>query len=245
MGKGAEADEEVFWLSGASDSKTSETGTTSGTETDAASGSQSQAAPLLYRRSQAQQSKADVAPVLPSPSHRKTAVTSSKLTLVAQDSSATIYPPSTPRARSTVKCASAALWDSPDNLFLATPENHIEDSAIPSPNASSANPSPCTPVYKKPTITYIFCGVRRVYQNPLYNYAEDEVAPKAAAPTKGRKRSPLLSEDNGDADEAAAIRPTKLNFGEPSKTKSKQGSAETNVQTLDLEFKTAGEPLSG
>ncbi|CAA7268635.1 unnamed protein product [Cyclocybe aegerita] len=282
-GKEAEADEEAFWLGGASDSKTSETGTASDAKKDAASSSKSQAAPLLYRRSQPQQSKADVAPVSPPPSRRKTAVTSSKLTLVAQDSSATVSPPSTPRTRLAVKRASAALRDSPDNPFLATPENHVEDSATPSPNASSANPSPRTPVYEKPTITYVFRGVRRVYQNPLYNHAKDrpyspppasklpiddpdfspamhctpkllfpearhkkgkKVAPKAA-PTKSRKRSPSLSEDDGDADEAAAIRPTKLNFGEPSKTKSKQGSAETNVQTLDLEFKTAGEPLSG
>ncbi|KAF8960407.1 hypothetical protein BDZ97DRAFT_1833447 [Flammula alnicola] len=258
------ANEEAFWLSGSA-----------GLNADAAaeslskddSASKSKAVPLLYRRRHAQQAHVDVAPVSPPPSHRKAAVGTLPLDSVPGSSSS---PPSTPRA--TRSATKRAIRDSPDNPFLATPVKVVEDSDTPS--ASSANPSPHTPNHEKPTVTYVFRGVRRVYQNPLYNHAEDRpyspppasklpiedpdyspavtctpklLFPAARRNTKGKKaaaaairtkskkraRSPSLS---GDEAQAAEIRPLKLNFGEPEKKK--------NVQTLDQELKTAGEPLS-
>ncbi|KDR66625.1 hypothetical protein GALMADRAFT_259146 [Galerina marginata CBS 339.88] len=195
VGETAEkADEDAFWLSGApgtgsaglnpepsavqSSSKTSSTSTSSNS-----SAKLQAAAPLLYRRLLAQQTQAeievDVAPVSPPPSHRKTT------TAVNTDSPATVSsvsPPVTPRAGRTTRSATKlAFRDSPDNPFLATPQHQLGDDSdalsptrSPTASASSANPSPHTPTHQeKPTLTYVFRGVRRVYQNPLYNHAED------------------------------------------------------------------------
>lgn len=76
-------------------------------------------------------------------------------------------PPVTPKTRSSTR---RALRDSPDNPFLATPENHVEGT---SGSSSSANPSPHAPFQERPTIAYVFRGVRRECKNPLYNHAED------------------------------------------------------------------------
>jgi len=78
--------------------------------------------------------------------------------------SSTYSPPETPKTRSSTR---RALRDSPDNPFLATPENHADDSE------SSANPSPHEPLQERPTIAYVFRGVRRECRNPLYNHAQD------------------------------------------------------------------------
>ena len=62
----------------------------------------------------------------------------------------TASPPVTPKTRSSTR---RALRDSPDNPFLATPEDHIDDS--PSHIDSSANSSPHEPLPERPTITYV------------------------------------------------------------------------------------------
>ena len=62
----------------------------------------------------------------------------------------TASPPVTPKTRSSTR---RAIKDSPDNPFLATPENH--DNATPSHSDSSANPSPHEPLQERPTITYV------------------------------------------------------------------------------------------
>ena len=94
-------------------------------------------------------------------------------------------PPATPRTRSSTR---RAVRDSPDNPFLVTPDNHVEDTS--SLSESSANPSPHGPLQERPTIAYVLyvsfsssiyiCiddflsrGVRRECKNPLYNHAQD------------------------------------------------------------------------
>ena len=140
-GETAAADEEAFWLGGAPQATTS-------SKNDAGSStstSKAQAAPLLYRKRAAQSQRTDVAPMSPPPSHRKTTTVTPKF------SGATASPPRTPQTRSSTKRA-RALRDSPDNPFLATP---VEDSDTPGLSASSANPSPSTPSYDKPTISLV------------------------------------------------------------------------------------------
>jgi len=124
-----------------------------------------EALPLLYRRRQTQ---ADVAPLSPPPSHRRPAVTTPKAFLSRKpEPHVATNSPVTPKTRSSARLA---LRDSPDNPFLATPENHPKDT--PSPSDSSANPSPHGPLQERPTIAYVFRGVRRECRNPLYNHAQ-------------------------------------------------------------------------
>ncbi|KAF8157197.1 hypothetical protein B0H34DRAFT_658315 [Crassisporium funariophilum] len=268
MGEASQADEEAFWLGDSAGLKESSTSKTSALKTGASmtTANASQSAPLLYRRRQAQ---VDVAPVSPPPSHRKQMVVTPKASTGLARSPATMSPPVTPKTRSSTR---RALRDSPDNPFLATPKKNADDSDTASPSLSSANPSPRTPFQEKPSVTYVFRGVRRTYANPLYNHAQDRplspppgsklpiehpdysptmhCTPKLLFPDarmkKGKKaaasvphamstrnkasrqRSPSLSADEG---EDAEIRPSKLNFGGEKK------------QTLDHEFRTAGEPL--
>ena len=132
----ADANEEAFWLGD------SNAGVAS---SSSAKNDTSSKAPLLYRRLQAQ-AQMDVAPVSPPPSHRKVAVVTPQAT----------SPPSTPRTRSATK---RALFDSPNNPFVSTPQKVVDDSDTPSPSPSSANPSPRTPkTSEKPTITYVLYG---------------------------------------------------------------------------------------
>jgi len=182
----AEANEEAFWLGDSTDRNSESTTAVASGSSSSRNDNAASKAPLLYRRLQAQ-AQLDVAPVSPPPSHRKAAV------VTPQNASAAASPPSTPRTRSATK---RALFDSPNNPFVSTPKNVVEDSDTPSPSASSANPSPHTPnTSEKPTITYVLyvlpffftlCipaidfelfifsrGVKRVYQNPLYNHAEN------------------------------------------------------------------------
>jgi len=80
----------------------------------------------------------------------------------------TTSPPVTPKTRSSTR---RALRDSPDNPFLDTPKNHDDDTS--SHSDSSANSSPHEPLQERPTIGYVFRGVRREIKNPLYNHAQD------------------------------------------------------------------------
>jgi len=112
--------------------------------------------PLLYRKSAGQSIQADVAPVSPPPSHRKlvgkktsTLVVTPKISPLPLDERPRIAsPPSTPKRHLTRR----ALKDSPENPFLATP---VADSDSPGVTESSADPSPHTPSYDKPYITYV------------------------------------------------------------------------------------------
>ncbi len=139
-----EADEEAFWLSRPSEAASS-------TKIDSCLISKSQSAPLLYRKRESQNSRINVAPVSPPPSHRKstTIVASAKNSSMSVNASPVTSPPSTPRTRSSTKRVTCDLAENP---FLATP---VGNSDTPELTASSADPSPRTPSYDKPYITYV------------------------------------------------------------------------------------------
>ncbi|KAF8816813.1 hypothetical protein BYT27DRAFT_7229831 [Phlegmacium glaucopus] len=168
IGETKRVDEDGFWLgdiavNAKAEAKNEHFGSKSGTT---AIVGPSQAAPLLYRRRQAQ---VDVALVSPPLSYRRPAIATPKalVTRKPDPHTATDSPPVTPKTRSSTR---RALRDSPDNPFLVTPEKHVDDT--PSPSDSSANPSPHDPLKERPTIAYVFRGVRRECKNPLYNYAQ-------------------------------------------------------------------------
>ena len=148
MGEAERVDEDAFWLGdpAAGLNKNQRAGPNSG---PAATTGPSHAAPLLYRRRQAQ---VDVAPVSPPPSHRRPAVATPKAFVIPKPEPhiATDSPPVPQRTRSSTR---RALRDSPDNPFLATPEKHL--GGTPSPSDSSANPSPHSPLHERPTIAYV------------------------------------------------------------------------------------------
>lgn len=139
---GVGADEEAFWLSRPSE-------VASSTKIDSCLISKSQSAPLLYRKRESQNSRINVAPVSPPPSHRKSTVASAGVSSMSVNASPVTSPPSTPRTRSSTK---RVACDSAENPFLATP---VGKSDTPELTASSADPSPRTPTYDKPYITYV------------------------------------------------------------------------------------------
>lgn len=156
-GEAKQVDEEAFWLSGPAaaaaagpvkpEIQNQQPNFKSNNATTIVGSSK--AAPLLYRRKQTQ---VDVAPVSPPPSRRRPAVATPKalVTRKPEPLIATDSPPVTPKTRSSTRLV---LRDSPDNPFLATPKNHVEDT--PSSSDSSANPSPHVPLQERPTIAYV------------------------------------------------------------------------------------------
>ena len=66
--------------------------------------------------------------------------------------SSTTSPPVTPETRSSSR---RAIRDSPDNPFLATPENEEDNNNYGDNSDSSANSSPHEPLPERPTITYV------------------------------------------------------------------------------------------
>jgi hypothetical protein len=122
MGEAENVDEDTFWLGDPAAGLRSEAKTQQPDLKSSAVGlSQAAPLPLLYRRRQAQ---VDVAPVSPSPSHRRPALAMPKVTRKHETHVATDLPSVTPKTRSSTR---RALRDSPDNPFLATPEKHVED----------------------------------------------------------------------------------------------------------------------
>jgi len=111
----------------------------------------SRTAPLLYRR---RAPSTVVTPLSPPPSIRKKA-TAPPLVAVA---SARKSPPVTPKSKRPVR-------DSPNNPFLD--ESPTEDLAE---TEKSAGSSPRTPKKERPTVTYVFRGVRGTFPNPLYDH---------------------------------------------------------------------------
>ncbi|KAJ7356545.1 hypothetical protein DFH08DRAFT_849303 [Mycena albidolilacea] len=151
--KEAEA-EESFWLA-----------------TNAAAASSTQP-PLLYRRLQAQsksqtQQLHGVPPVSPPPSHRKPPGKAIVLphTPTPKSTSSTISPPTTPTRAS-------ILRDSPDNPFLASPLGSQDEVVV---NESSL-------LEEKPTMAFVFRGVRRSFPNPYYNASRTSPNPNSQLP---------------------------------------------------------------
>ncbi|KAF7336804.1 hypothetical protein MVEN_02116200 [Mycena venus] len=137
--------------------------------------------PLLYRRLQASQSQSQtqvhgVPPVSPPPSHRKPPVRAAAApvprTPTPKSSSSTVSPPATP-----TRGAPSIPRDSPDNPFLASPlgsqdEVIINDSSDSVPSSQE----------EKPTMAFVFRGVRRSFPNPYYKASPSGPNPKSQLP---------------------------------------------------------------
>ncbi|KAG6895425.1 hypothetical protein C0992_001286 [Termitomyces sp. T32_za158] len=138
--KSADAEEDAFWLS---KSDGDAPATVAAPIKHVPSG-------LVYRRLAPAASTSSVgsAPVSPPPSNRKPVVVA----------------PVTPEYQRPKR--SIPVRDSPNNPFLVSPASVVEDSASPTPSLS-----PHTPQYQeKPTVTYVFRGVRGTFPNPLYDH---------------------------------------------------------------------------
>ncbi|KAJ7745751.1 hypothetical protein B0H16DRAFT_1558094 [Mycena metata] len=199
-------DEESFWLA------------TNPASTTAA---KNNAPSLLYRRLQAQAEGSQtqtqgVPPVSPPPSHRKPPV---KTTLIPRTptpkSPSTVSPPSTPPAstRRTGNGVPTLLRDSPDNPFLSSPLGPQDEVIVNDSDAVLG------PQEEKPTMAFVFRGVRRSFPNPYYN----------TSPTGPNPNSQLPPEHPDFEPEERGVR--KLLFGVARKggaTKNKSASMTAN-----------------
>ncbi|KAJ7836409.1 hypothetical protein B0H14DRAFT_3870851 [Mycena olivaceomarginata] len=123
--------------------------------TNAAAASSTQP-PLLYRRLQAQsKSQTQTQPQLHGLPHTPT----------PKSTSSTVSPPTTPTRAS-------ILRDSPDNPFLASPLGSQDEVVV---NESSL-------LEEKPTMAFVFRGVRRSFPNPYYNASRTSPNPNSQLP---------------------------------------------------------------
>ncbi|EAU90236.1 hypothetical protein CC1G_11560 [Coprinopsis cinerea okayama7 len=186
-------DEEAFWMGG-NDSKQ---GDVSGANTKSAA-AKSQG-PLLYRKLQASASTSQVEQGLLSPpaSHRKPVNPPVAPRPTSPSPATTVSEPVTPQPKAKSKpfvddSPVVGIVDSPSNPFVATPVGEDDDvESVASPKAEDHDDEP---VYDKPTVTYVFRGVKRVYQNPMY----DPVKKRAISPPPNSKLpvdDPLFSPD--------------------------------------------------
>ena len=173
----------------------------------------------------------------------------------------------TPKTRSSTR---RALRDSPDNPFLVTPENHAEDT--PS-SSDSAKPSPHAPLQERPTIAYVFRGVRRECKNPLYDHAQDRpfspppesklavdhpdyspaihcIPKRLFVDACPKRKKPAVSKQNTLSQKRARQRSPSFSADEGDVSEIRPlkldfGSKKrAGVQTLDQELRDAGESLS-
>ncbi|KAG5641556.1 hypothetical protein DXG03_004783 [Asterophora parasitica] len=172
-GKDADAEEEAFWLSESDgDAPDVEDGNTSKSKAPPA---------LIYRRrlaATASTSSIGSAPASPPPSNRKATTTTQ--TKVALSFAPVLTPPPRtpePNTRDTKLRGIFPMRDSPNNPFLVSPEAAVADSASPTPSPN-AEPHTPTALQERPTVTYVFRGVRGTFPNPLYDHEH------------GRPRSP-------------------------------------------------------
>ncbi|KAF8206154.1 hypothetical protein K438DRAFT_2013946 [Mycena galopus ATCC 62051] len=184
--KEAEA-EESFWL--ATNANTASSSSPFSTVKTAAPS-------LLYRRlqaeSQTQTQVLGVPPVSPPPSHRKPPLRAAVAPCTpTPKSSSTVSPPTTPTRASISR-------DSPDNPFLASPIGSHDEVVV---NEADSIPSSQD---EKPTMAFVFRGVRRTFPNPYYN-------------TGPNPKSLLAPEDPDFEPEERGVR--KLLFGVKPKTK--------------------------
>ncbi|PPQ84804.1 hypothetical protein CVT25_015169 [Psilocybe cyanescens] len=180
--------------------RTASVGSLSSSKSGSNSSSRNHGVPLLYRRLLAQTEVGpgvDVAPVSPPPSHRRaTAVVSPASGPDLTDSPSPPFTPRTTRAQTKRAAQAQALRDSPDNPFIVTPQKHA-DSATTTPNdanktpaqlerpnltyvlyvflsllssVSSCSPSFCGIIQTNTSASTCSRGVRRVFNNPLYNH---------------------------------------------------------------------------
>ncbi|KAJ3571126.1 hypothetical protein NP233_g3963 [Leucocoprinus birnbaumii] len=192
--KGEDGDEKAFWLAGPDSESLRQKGKDrqgyqSETEKED-NEDESSAAPLLYRKSLKRTlSEASNGLASPPPSHRKPQ-TQAPITPPAAtpgpSASSTLpktqpaSPPKTPQKkradlRKGLKSPEfPIISDSPDNPFYVVPGSPSPGEESESPRVDSVSPRTPTPAHlEKPTVTYVFRGVRREYQNPLYNHREN------------------------------------------------------------------------
>ncbi|KAJ7261740.1 hypothetical protein B0H12DRAFT_1105486 [Mycena haematopus] len=152
--KEAEA-EESFWLA-----------------TNAASSSitvKNASPPLLYRRLQAQSQTQvlGVPPVSPPPSHRKPPIKAAVVPRTPTPKSAsTVSPPATPTRPSISR-------DSPENPFLASPLGSQDEAFVKEVDSTQE---------EKPTMAFVFRGVRRSFPNPYYSASSSGPNPNSQLP---------------------------------------------------------------
>ncbi|KAG5649761.1 hypothetical protein H0H81_002139 [Sphagnurus paluster] len=199
----AEADEEAFWLSGhKSEGDVPNAGTellkpaAEDQEKDAEKDADAKdKGPLLYRRrlaAAASTSSVGSAPVSPPPSNRR---------MVKRNHSKVLLSPRTPPQRQSQRLAAVSAKgkakgmqgifpqrDSPNNPFLVEGEE-AEVAASPETTASG-DPSPRTPKPERPTVTYVFRGVRGTFPNPLYDHEKNRPRSPSA-----RSRLPVEDPD--------------------------------------------------
>ncbi|KXN83297.1 hypothetical protein AN958_01630 [Leucoagaricus sp. SymC.cos] len=194
--KGDDGDEEAFWLARPDPESHSQEdrGRVSDTETevdDVHDDDKSSSAPLLYRKSlQRTQSQASNGLASPPPSHRKPqaqapitppAGTPGPSTSAALLKSQPTSPPKTPKKQTGLVRGKGiktpvfpVISDSPDNPFYVVPGSPSPGEESESPRVDSVSPrTPGSGHVEKPTVTYVFRGVRREYANPLYNHREN------------------------------------------------------------------------
>ncbi|KAF9066982.1 hypothetical protein BDP27DRAFT_1423273 [Rhodocollybia butyracea] len=154
--------EAAFWMAGSSSGK-SKARQSPTLDTDSDSDAETTTS-FLSRRGQ-KSSTMGSAPVSPPPSRRRHATVAKippalKLLPVEEEnpSPSGTSPPETPKSTRIAR-------DSPENPFLASPLD-LND-------VSSTSKSPRTPKEfptEKPTITYVFRGVKKTYPNPYYDH---------------------------------------------------------------------------
>ncbi|EDR10237.1 uncharacterized protein LACBIDRAFT_293531 [Laccaria bicolor S238N-H82] len=212
-------------------------------------------APLIYRRRQAQAQQ--LQPVSPPPSHRKPMVvspTNNPPTTPLRTSPrfarapSTASPPVTPKRKSQRRTTSV-LRDSPQNPFLASPLDAVPESD----SEESPNQSPKTPYQEKPTVAYVFRGMRREFHNPLYN----PITNRPISPPRGSKlpvEHPAFSPDPSCPPKLLFPEAHKRRTAAKGKAKAKGGNGDDvfgggdpvkprsrGATTLDKELRKAGE----
>ncbi|KAF9444905.1 hypothetical protein P691DRAFT_806431 [Macrolepiota fuliginosa MF-IS2] len=205
-GKGDGGDEEAFWLAGPEpepsrhEDKNQGKASASDKQEGVHEADGSSAAPLLYRKSlRRSQSQGSNGLASPPPSHRKPQIPApvtppagtpgpSIATIVKTQPSSS---PKTPRKQTGLLLRGRKgprtpefpiISDSPSNPFYVVPTSPSPGEESESPRVDSVSPrTPGLAQYEKPTVTYVFRGVRREYQNPLYDHAKNR--PLSPPPT--------------------------------------------------------------
>ncbi|XP_006464021.1 hypothetical protein AGABI2DRAFT_226039 [Agaricus bisporus var. bisporus H97] len=201
--KAKDEDEEAFWLAPPDPETHHQEEDDQGHESSAGSekvgkdkGSSS-SAPLLYRKNlQRSQSLGSTGLASPPPSHRKTQVVApvtppgpSTSTVLPKVQS--VSPPKTPK-KQTALYKGPIISDSPDNPFYEVPVSSSPEEETESPLVVSPEPATVTQ-HEKPTVTYVFRGVRREYHNPMYDHVKKRAfspPPASLLPIEHEEYSP-------------------------------------------------------
>ncbi|KDQ31757.1 hypothetical protein PLEOSDRAFT_1110937 [Pleurotus ostreatus PC15] len=174
-------EEDEFWM-GADRSNTLSTEASSSAKDRADESPLSSPIPILSRRKQAATSLGS-APVSPPPSRRVTRTVTSKvsdtpvLTTVTEsphvDTPSTASPPVTPdnKLKGKTRRFKPSLMDSPDNPFVDSGAGSDVD------EQDSPDFELRTPPAERPTLTYVFRGVKTRFLNPLYDHANNRPLP--------------------------------------------------------------------